>query len=171
MLETNEIIFRGDFRLKIAYRDIQKLNAKDGKLTVVAPEGTAVFHLGDAAFKWASRILHPPSRLDKLGLKPGQKVRLIGRLDDDFLHEVDQRGALIVRSGADLEFLAAESPSDLRKLTKIDGPVWVVYPKGIKSITENDVRTAGLKAGLVDIKVASFSPTHTALKFTQRRIR
>jgi len=27
------------------------------------------------------------------------------------------------------------------------------------------VRSAGLKAGLVDIKVVSFSATHTALKF------
>jgi hypothetical protein len=169
LLETNEIIFRGDFRLKIAYRDIQKVHAKDGKLIVVAPEGTAVFHLGDSAFKWASKILHPPSRLDKLGVKPGTKVRVIGQLDDDFLQEIEQRSALVVRSGADLVFLAAEKRSDLVKLSKItSSPIWVVYPKGIKPITENDVRAAGLGAGLVDIKVASFSPTHTALKFTQR---
>jgi hypothetical protein len=40
-----------------------------------------------------------------------------------------------------------------------------VYRKGQKSITETDVRSAGLQAGLVDIKVVSFSATHTALKF------
>ncbi len=41
----------------------------------------------------------------------------------------------------------------------------IVYPKGQKTITESTVRTAGLKAGLTDIKVVGFSATHTALKF------
>ncbi len=50
-----------------------------------------------------------------------------------------------------------------------DGPVWVIYPKGVQAVRENDVRTAGLAAGLVDIKVCAFSATHTALKFTPRR--
>jgi len=43
--------------------------------------------------------------------------------------------------------------------------LWIVYPKGPKDITENDVLAAGRKAGLKDVKVAGFSPTHTALKF------
>jgi hypothetical protein len=41
----------------------------------------------------------------------------------------------------------------------------VVYPKGQKHITEAGVFAAGKQAGLVDVKVASFSATHTALKF------
>jgi hypothetical protein len=32
-------------------------------------------------------------------------------------------------------------------------------------ITENDALAAGRKAGLKDVKVVGFSPTHTALKF------
>jgi len=40
-----------------------------------------------------------------------------------------------------------------------------VYPKGQKSVTESDIRSAGLETGLVDVKVVGFSPTHTALKF------
>jgi hypothetical protein len=43
--------------------------------------------------------------------------------------------------------------------------LWIVYPKGQKHITENDVLAAGRKAGLKDVKVVGFSPTHTALKF------
>ena len=43
--------------------------------------------------------------------------------------------------------------------------LWIVYPKGQKAITENDVIAAGRKAGLKDVKVVAFSPTHTALKF------
>ncbi len=43
--------------------------------------------------------------------------------------------------------------------------LWVVYPKGMKHITENDVLAAGRKCGLKDVKVVAFSVTHTALKF------
>jgi hypothetical protein len=43
--------------------------------------------------------------------------------------------------------------------------LWVVYPKGQKSITETDVIGAGRKVGLKDVKVVGFSTTHTALKF------
>ena len=43
--------------------------------------------------------------------------------------------------------------------------LWIVYPKGQKHITENDVLAAGRKSGLKDVKVVGFSPTHTALKF------
>ena len=172
LLETGEILFRGEFKLKIAHQDIQKLSASGGRLKVVFPGGTAVFHLGNSASKWADRILHPPSRQDKLGVKAGTKVALLGMQDDDFLRELKERGAEIVRTGADLAFLAAEAMSDLGKLGGIGaGAVWVVYPKGVKSITENNVLAAGRAAGLVDIKVASFSSTHTALKFTRRKSR
>ncbi len=51
------------------------------------------------------------------------------------------------------------SPSVLWTVIK-----WIVYPKGVKSITEAEVMKAGKAAGLVDTKVASFSSTHTALK-------
>ena len=43
--------------------------------------------------------------------------------------------------------------------------LWIVYPKGQKHITENDVLAAGRKVGLKDVKVVGFSATHTALKF------
>jgi hypothetical protein len=41
----------------------------------------------------------------------------------------------------------------------------VVYPKGVQTIREIEVLDAGRTAGLKDTKVASFSPTHTALRF------
>ena len=43
--------------------------------------------------------------------------------------------------------------------------LWIVYPKGQKHITENDVLAAGRKSGLKDVKVVGFSTTHTAEKF------
>ena len=48
---------------------------------------------------------------------------------------------------------------------KPDGALWIVYPKGVPEIREMDVLLAGREAGLKDTKVASFSATHTALRF------
>jgi hypothetical protein len=170
LLETSELLFRGAFRLKIPSKEIRKIAAADGKLQVGFPQGTAVFHLGDTASKWADRILHPPSRLDKLGVKPGMKVALTGVFDQDFLKELEERGAVVAKKDSALLFLAAERPSNLGSLKKIsNAPVWVIYPKGVQVITEAAVRSAGLEAGLVDVKMASFSATHTALKFTRRK--
>jgi hypothetical protein len=74
-------------------------------------------------------------------------------------------------SDSDWIFFAADSKDDLGSLSKISKsmqgatPLWIVYPKGQKHITENDVLAAGRKSGLKDVKVVGFSPTHTALKF------
>jgi hypothetical protein len=177
LLETSELIFRGDFRLKIPFSSIRKLEVSAGKLAIQfavdvkagAGDGSAVFHLGDAAEKWASKIRNPPSRLDKLGVKPGTKVKLIGRYDADFRPELSRRGAIITRSTPDLVFVAAHTKEELVELAyHTDGGIWIVYPKGIEAVTQNDVISAGRAAGLVDIKVCAFSSTHTALKFTRR---
>jgi hypothetical protein len=49
-------------------------------------------------------------------------------------------------------------------------PIWFIYPKGKgHALSENDVRSAGLAAGIVDTKVAAVSPTLTGLRFVLRR--
>ena len=48
---------------------------------------------------------------------------------------------------------------------KPDGTLWIVRPKGRTEITERETMAAGKKAGLVDVKVVSFSETRTAEKF------
>jgi hypothetical protein len=68
-------------------------------------------------------------------------------------------------------FFAADSKADFSALPKIAksmqgaAALWIVYPKGQKHITENDVLAAGRKSGLKDVQVVGFSSTHTALKF------
>jgi hypothetical protein len=169
LLESTEIIFRGTFRLKIPFQSISSMEAVDGKLKVQCPDGLAVFHLGKAAEKWADKIRNPPSRLDKLGVRAGTKVQLIGRHDDDFKRELAERGAVIAKSKPDLAMLSVRSKDELVELAYLrEQPVWVVYPKGLQTITEVDVIKAGRAAGFADIKVCSFSASHTALKFKPR---
>jgi hypothetical protein len=175
LLETDALIFRGDFRLSIALKSIQSVEAADGLLRVTSPEGTAVFTLGPKAAKWAGKIRNPPSLADKLGIKPGMRVSLCGVHDAAFGAQLHARTTDVAEGKpakeSDLIFFTAETVKDLAKLKSVvaslkrNGAIWVVYPKGRKDITEAGVFQAGKQAGLVDIKVARFSETHTALKF------
>lgn len=175
LLETEALIFRGgEVRLSVPYRQITAVAARAGALHVSFPEGTAVFEIGAVAEKWADRILHPPSRIDKLGVKSGHRVALLGLDDPAFARELEARGATVatrIPGGADLIFLAAARRDTLAKLRllpkrlKADGAIWVVRPRGSAAITERDVMQAGKAAGLVDVKVVRFSDTHTAEKF------
>jgi hypothetical protein len=170
LLETDDLIFRGDFRLSIPLKSIESLEAADGVLHVTSPAGTATFILGAQADKWAHRIRHPRTLADKLDVKPGMRVSLIG-----VTVNLEGRAGNVTEGEAaresDLIFLGAEAAKELAKVRpllkamKRNGAIWVVYPKGKKEITEIAVLEAGRKAGLVDTKIARFSDTHTAHKF------
>ena len=69
-LETDFLQFRGgDLRLSIPFKQMSYVTARNGMLSITFPKGTATFDLGGAAPKWADKILHPPTRLQKLGVK------------------------------------------------------------------------------------------------------
>jgi hypothetical protein len=178
LLETSEIIFRsedGALRLKFAFADIKSVAAAEGELRVEGPEGPAIFELGANAAKWCEKILHPKTRLEKLGIKPKAAVSLIGELHADFLAELRSQTKNVsngkVAAETEWIFFAADAAKDLSQVTKLAkslkgaAALWIVYPKGQNQITENDVLAAGRKSGLKDVKVVGFSPTHTALKF------
>src|ERR1700719_5071663 len=84
LLETSEVLFRGEFRLKIPFASIRSAKAVDGELRLQTANGLAVFELGAAAEKWREKILHPKSRIEYIGLKPGAKICLFGGFDSDF---------------------------------------------------------------------------------------
>ncbi|MGH9508828.1 MAG: hypothetical protein ACRD2Q_04480 [Terriglobales bacterium] len=173
-LESEELIFRGAFRLAIPFRQMRSLRARDGQLTIRFPEGEATFHLGPHAEKWAGKIKNPKSLLDKLGVKAESKVIVLGVRDEAFLKQLAARlakpAATRPAAAADIIFLAVESREELKELARVReflqpaGAIWVVRPKGTPAIKDVDVIAAGKAAGLVDVKVAAFSPTHTAEK-------
>jgi hypothetical protein len=178
LLETSEVIFRsedGAMRLKFSFGKIKSAAAADGQLRLEAAEGIAVFELGANAAKWCEKILHPKTRIEKLGIKPNAAVSLIGNFDADFLVELRSvtKNMTTGKAAAETDwiFFAADSSKELAQISKFAkslkgaAALWVVYPKGQKQITENDVIAAGRKSGLKDVKVVGFSATHTGLKF------
>jgi hypothetical protein len=158
-----------------------------------------VFDLGAQAEKWTQKILHPKSVLDKLGVKVGMRVLVLGVEDAAFLADMRERTDGVVlgetssparsfdssgrpersaeseTDGYDAVFVAVNEPQDLNQLAalkraiKPDGAVWAVFRKGRKDFNENDVLGGGMAAGLVDVKVVRFSETHTASKFVIRK--
>lgn len=114
------------------------------------------------------------SRLDKLGVKPGARIAVVGLDDAGFLAELRGRTSAVtsgrVPRAADLIFIYMDRTADLPRLEKArraiapNGAVWVIWPKGWRAFREDDVRAFGPTAGLVDIKVVAFSETLSGLK-------
>jgi len=175
-LETASLDFRGaSLQLTIPLNEITRVTARDGRLTVTFGRSAATFDLGTAAPKWAEKIQHPPTRLAKIGVKPDWTASVIGVDDDAFVQELRQQVARLSLGKAlkdsDAIFLGASNESELSQIDRLkpalksNGALWVIRPKGRPEISEAAVMAAGKKAGLVDVKVVSFSATHTAEKF------
>ena len=116
----------------------------------------------------------PRSLIDKLGVKPSARVAVLGIEDDDFEAELATRTADVARirprKGSDIIFFGVERKAALERLgtlknsIKPNGAVWVLWPKGRRELTGNDVRAAALAHELVDVKVVAFSASHSGLK-------
>ncbi|MEA2462947.1 MAG: hypothetical protein QOJ98_694, partial [Acidobacteriota bacterium] len=68
LLETSELLFRGERRLAIAFNLIESVEAKEGTLRVQFTGGLAELELGVEAAKWAEKIRNPKSVIQKLGV-------------------------------------------------------------------------------------------------------
>src|SRR5580658_6874776 len=142
---------------------------------VSALRKTAVTRRSSAKVREPERDYSHRLLIDKLGVKPGQRIAVLGVEGAEFLVELGARVPEYSRgkrvAGADLIFFSAEALADLGQLSSLgrsiqkNGAIWVVYPKGQKHIREIDVINAGKSAGLTDNKVCSFSATHTSLRF------
>lgn len=175
MLETSELIFRGEHRLLIPFAQITSATARDGMLDVKFAGGVARLELGAQAAQWAEKIRNPKSVIEKIGIKPGQVVSVVHLDDEAFIEDLEKAGAKVsrgrARKNSDAIVYGANTRADLDRLATLkaslapNGALWIIRPKGVKEITEGMTMAAGKMAGLVDVKVVRFSDTHTAEKF------
>jgi hypothetical protein len=173
-LEPTGLRLRGPLKLEVPLAEIRSAEAKAGVLQVKWRGGALGLNLGRDAEAWALKIRYPRGRLDKLGLKPGMRVAVLGLDDPAFLEEVKERTADVAlrrpRKDTDMVIVAQSRRADLPRLKalraaiKQDGMIWVVWPKGRREFREDDVRAYGPAAGLVDVKVVSFSDSLSGLK-------
>jgi hypothetical protein len=116
--------------------------------------------------------------VEKLGVKAGHKITVLGIDDEAFVDELQACKADVrsrLRAESDLIFYGADTFKDLERLQdlrgyiKPDGAIWVVRRKGAEAtIKDTDVINAGLDAQMVDNKIASFSDTQAAMRLVIR---
>jgi hypothetical protein len=119
--------------------------------------------------------------IKKLGIKPEARIEFVAAPKNfrNLLGPLPKQ-ATIQRQGT-LDFallftkaksaLAAAFPR-LRDRLESNGMLWVAWPKKTSGVgtdlTEGIVRTYGLEAGLVDVKVCAIDDTWSGLKFVRR---
>jgi len=176
LLETESVIFRGPFRVELRFDSLTRVETRGGTLSLETPAGTLVLALDEGeAERWADRIRNPPTLADKLGVTPGMHVIVVGVDDDAVVGMLRARAGRLtlgrIAKGADMIVCGLGRAADLRRFATLraaidpDGAIWTVRPKGVPEISEAAVRAAAREAGLVDVKVARVSATHTAEKF------
>jgi hypothetical protein len=175
MLETDFVLFRGDgVRVRVPFVEVSTATSDDGTLRLVWGNETLELDLGAQAETWAEKIRNPRTFMDKVGVRQGLRVSVVGLSDPDLLEQLQGRGAEVTvgraAKGSDLIFYRADSARDLLRLATLrgalvpNGGIWAVSPKGDRSIRDVDVIAAANEAGLVDNKVVRWSDTHTALR-------
>lgn len=174
--EAPKLLFRGAERRVFEGEALKGVRAEAGDL--VLADGSR-FTLGDkAAASWADAIANPKSRLDKLGVKSGMRVAVMGVADNALADELSARGAPPVADLVDLDllFYAADSLAELDAIPTLipaladKGALWIVSRKGkAANLKDVEVMAAARGSGLVDTKVVGFSDTLTALRFIRRR--
>lgn len=174
LLETETLIFRGDFRLEIPFEKMREVSV-DGDALVVSADDDARFELGaQVADRWMRLIKQPKGLFEKLEIGPQSRVAVADLTDSVFLTALRERAASVaegrVPEGVSIIIFGAETRESLRKIHLLrarmidSGTLWIVRPKAAKTIAETDVMEAIREAGLVDTKVVAFSRTHTAHK-------
>ena len=122
--------------------------------------------------------------LDKLGVRPGMRVAIVGEVEDDdevvdgegpFRERLAERTSDITdgrpKPDSDVVFLAADSTdelailADLRSRIRPAGAIWVVSHKGkAATLRDIEVMAAAREHDLIDNKVVAFSARRTSIR-------
>jgi hypothetical protein len=181
LLETDELVIRGDARVRIPRASIERVTTRAGVLTVSSPSAIVALTLGaDAAAKWRAKIEEPPKRLiDKLDVKPGAKVWAFDIDDAELIAQLGERTEHLSRAKSaktcDVVFVSVDAERELSRIDRAldaivpNGAIWVVHRKGPTGIPDTTIFAKAKELGLVYTKVARVSDTHTAEKLVRPR--
>lgn len=175
LLETDELLVRGEHRLRVPLADIREARVDGDALVIAHRAGEVVLELGErVAAAWLEKLRNPRTLADKLGVKPGMRVALLGVSDAAARAQLVARGATLVDGdvppGTPMVILRVSAPAELAPLERLaqriarDGAIWVVHPRGQRDVADTVIFAEGRKAGLVATKVARFSDTDSAEK-------
>ena len=175
LLEEKALTFRGDTRLAIPLAIIARDRRRTMARLAFRRAAASWCWSSGAAAKWARRMTSPPSRLEKLGVKAGMRSRP-GRRSTiaALVEDSESRGAAIASSARvaalDLIFFARTSaPPISHQLGRRSprgfepaGAIRLVRAKGRQARADHGGASRWpprKRAGLVDVKVVSYSDT------------
>jgi hypothetical protein len=173
-LDSQALQLSGDKKLKLPLTLISTATVDGDQLKITAPGESFTLSLGakDAA-TWARKILNPPSLADKLGLKAGKSVTLIGLMPPEIAtatKAAKPSKAIPKAFAADINIVSLPPGKEdalivaaSRALAPAQA-LWFIYEKG-QPFNGDNLIAAARKARLKDTKVARISDTHAGLRF------
>jgi hypothetical protein len=181
LLETDELIVRGDARVRVPRASIERVTSRAGVVTIISSGATVSLTLGaDAAAKWRKKLEEAPKKLiDKLDVKAGAKVWLWGITDETLASQVAERAPNATSgrsaSACDVVFVHVNADKDVTRIGRAaaaivdSGAVWVVHPKGKAGVADTTIFAEAKRLGLTYTKVARVSETLSAEKLVWPR--
>jgi len=181
LLESSELILRGDIRVRAALHTFEHVRARADKLEFTVAGERVALKLGEScARRWADAIAAPPPTLArKLGIDSATRLHFTGSIDDDALREALANAAAIDVSVGEADLAIIRTDDRFALLRWVDAaaafdaaipPTWIVYIKGRGApLGESSVRELMREHAFIDTKVAAVSQRLTALRFAQRR--
>lgn len=179
LLETDDLIVRGEARVKIPRASIQKVAARGGVVTVTSPIATVSLTLGaEAATVWRKKLEEPPKRLiDKLDVKPRAAVWIVGDVDETLMAQLAERTENVAtgRSAKNMDVVFVEVDSE-KQLDRLDraaaaiadaGSIWAIHRKGAAGVLDTTIFARAKAIGLTYVKVVRVSDTHTGEKLVR----
>ena len=179
-LDTDHVLFRGEFRVKVPFDEVREVRSADGHLLLKTDTTEISLEIGRKSDRWLDAIRNPKSLIDKLEVKRGGRAAVLCVDDARFHGELATRLATsdghAEQPPYDWIFFGVEITQDLKQLEDLKGKlapkgmIWVIMRKGkAATVKDADLFPAASEAGMAVVKVAAFSETHTAQKLVVRK--
>ncbi len=174
LLETRELILRGDFKKKMQISELKDVRADGDDLVFKVGGESVALTLGEKnAAGWVKKIKTPPPSLkDKLGLKGGAKALVIGAVKDPALKEALTGAATKAAAKAEMAVAVVENEKELAQAIRAcprDAPIWIVHRKGKGAgFGDTPVRAAMRAKGFMDTKVSAVSEAFSATRYSRK---
>ncbi len=177
-LDSNSLTFTGrDYRWAADLGKSTTARANEDLLIIQKDGKSVAFEIGPAADRWVQKVLNPPDRLTKLGVKSGQKLWLSKGFSRSFIAELRQHGASIVRQieKGELAFWKVTNRQELDEFRPLAARLpegvnlWIVWTKGTPAISQKDVMSLARELGFGPGKTAAFDGEHSSMRFARKK--
>jgi len=178
LLESRELILRGELKRKFPIAAIAQVRVDGGNLRFRAGKEKVALELGAiVAERWAKKLAAPPRTLaQKLGIGQGSKALVIGAVEDPTLRDALADTAASGPEEAKLSLAVVTDAAALDQALRVHetlpsgAPIWMVYRKGSGSpVGETAVRRIMRGAGYIDSKVSAVSDALSATRSGRRK--